>query len=290
MKKLFLLLISIIITGCSTNGYRKYSDIYIDLNNPMQGKNIISLKNEDQDPKVIEKNNLNSKELLEYCKEISSLGFVLIGSSEFEGGTNVYEYQALEVGRELNAKLIIVSSEYVYSKEAIGYMSVPKTSYVNTTGNVSTTNLYNYNQYNSNINLNTQITTYEDRYYNYTINRYNYTALYFSPLKQSNEYKIGINIRELDLAEKNKNKLNYGLEILTVYKNSPAYYKDLFSGDIILKMNNIKLFDIKDYDRNLKKNGNKKPIKLTILRKNKIKTIYLKKEIFKYDNENIFKN
>lgn len=272
-KKIIVLLSCISLIGCSSNPYKKYSDVDQEAYS-LEAKNVLSYLQENEEPRLVEVSNMNVKEFIE---EGESLGFIPVAISGFEGKYENNKKQCLEFAKELKAKLVILSISYNKTETKTGSISLPKIVQSNTTGTIGN-NLMST----SNINLNTTTTTYENKTYTYDVDKYSYKALYFTTLKDNLNPRIGINMRELSFEEKKLHKINQGFIIDTVYKNSPAYYGNLFKNDIILEVNNQKFYTYEEYHEIVK---NKNTVKYKIKRNEKIFDIKLEKKAFKYENK-----
>ncbi|MDD7254412.1 PDZ domain-containing protein [Bullifex porci] len=83
-----------------------------------------------------------------------------------------------------------------------------------------------------------------NQYYisSYSIKRYDYTIIVFAPMPDFMIYhymRIGLACSNLNQSDKANTKRNTGAVIKTVFYDSPAYYSDLFKGDVITEVNGI---------------------------------------------------
>lgn len=76
----------------------------------------------------------------------------------------------------------------------------------------------------------------------YSIKRYDYYGYLFVPMNLdliAYNYRIGIMAYDLSASKKLATKRNTGAVIGIIYYDSPAYYSDLFKGDVITEVNGI---------------------------------------------------
>lgn len=79
-------------------------------------------------------------------------------------------------------------------------------------------------------------------YNSYSIKRYDYYGYLFVPMNLdmiAYNYRIGIMAYDLSASKKLATKRNTGAVIGIIYYDSPAYYSDLFKGDVITEVNGI---------------------------------------------------
>lgn len=167
MKKILLILFSCIsLFGCTSNPYRENSIINQDINT-LELENI----KENEEPKLIEVSNINAKEVIQKQKD---LGFILIATSEFEDKYEDNKNKCLEFAKELKAKLVILSIDYSKSETETWSRSFPEVVY---TGAVGTSGLTSKTDFSG------TMIGYNEKRFTYDVDKYNYKALYFIPLK-----------------------------------------------------------------------------------------------------------
>jgi len=71
--------------------------------------------------------------------------------------------------------------------------------------------------------------------------RYDYSVYYF--VRFTDEVGFGLSLIDLGVKERQDNKRNTGALVHIVYKRSPAFYANIFRGDIIIKINDTELLD-----------------------------------------------
>lgn len=78
----------------------------------------------------------------------------------------------------------------------------------------------------------------------YSIKRYNYFAYILVPMDENlidYFYRVGILASDLEASDKITTKRNTGAIISTIFYNSPAYFSNLFKGDVITEVNGISI-------------------------------------------------
>lgn len=82
----------------------------------------------------------------------------------------------------------------------------------------------------------------------FSIPRYDYFAHFFVPMNDDlieYFYRVGIQAYDLSASEKVSTKRNTGAVVGIIYYNSPAYFSDLFKGDIITEVNGTSITSAK---------------------------------------------
>lgn len=228
MKKGFLLFIvaSIFLSSCMITGFNtSFTPWYEDNYFPEA-----SYLKVGEEPEIIAVNDLDAK-----YWELSSDWNRCIGYTKFNGT----QYPIEEINATLKdlckkngAKIAIWTKDY--SGSTISNLPIPYTTvhtYGGPFGSVSTYTT-------------TGITT-----QTYTSQRYDYFAYLFISIPEENriEYAPGFSISELSNEDRNQYKQNTGCLISTVYNKTPAYYANLFHGDIITNINGTKIYSVEDY-------------------------------------------
>ena len=200
-------------------------------------------------PDIIETSDLNIK-----FREISSNWYWCIGSSGFNG----VELSSSEINtalenlcNEKKAKLAIWSKQYTDTRN--GVYSVPYSnyySYINPSGYISSYTKTSYSTY------------------SYSVKRYDFSSYLFVSIPE--EYKIiyipGFSATDLTESQREVYKQNTGCLINIVYKNIPAYFANLFHGDIIKNINGKDILSADDFFEYKKKSNIGDKWLLTIIR------------------------
>ena len=247
MKRFILVIIigsTLIITGCAS----PYSKFYTDMTNgasDITKAKIAIITDIDPEIRRGSTNKENDERLM------SEDNYEPIGYSEFNAG-NVDTDGALSKGREVHAAVIIIYSQYTGTQSGYMPMTVPKTTTASTTTNG---NIYGYGG--SASYSGTSNTTYNGTnttYIPYSVNKYDYVATYWIKLKP---VMLGLLIKELPQEMHKKIGTNNGLLIWGVRKGSPAFNADIFSGDILVKLNDDVISDRGSFEKSVATNADK---------------------------------
>ena len=95
---------------------------------------------------------------------------------------------------------------------------------------------------------------------------YSYNILFLNKVKLNG---LGLLVEELSVEKRKEIESNYGLEILSIRKDSDAYKENVLPNDIITKINDNKILTKQEYEKILLDSKGEK-IDLEILRKGKI--------------------
>lgn len=206
-----------LLTGClTTTGFKDFYEPWKEEGTyPLE-----SYLNENEIPQIIQTSEINNK-----FREISSNWYWCIGSSEFNGpelSSSEITKALTQLCLEKKAKLAIWSQRYTDTRN--GVYSVPHTNY------------HYYTDANG-FRRSYTTTSYSSRSYN--IQRYDFYAYLF--VKIPDDYRIiyipGFSVRDLTHTDRENYKQNTGCFINIVYKDTMAYYANLFHGDIITNIN-----------------------------------------------------
>ncbi len=159
-------------------------------------------------------------------------GYVLVGYSSFNSGRRQSESDAIGQGEKVQADIVlIVDAHYTGSRTTSEPITTPTTSTTYTNGTATaigpggTATAYG----------NSTSTTYgtQTNYVPFTVNRFDYGALYFVKRKPM---VLGVYMRDLDDSERGALQSNKGVFVLLVVDGSPAFDADILRGDIIVSM------------------------------------------------------
>jgi hypothetical protein len=159
-------------------------------------------------------------------------GFVLIGSSSFTSGRPEPDQDAIELGVEVGADLIVIlNPEYQGTVTASVPMTTPTTTTSYTNGSATA---YGpgapVTAYGSATTTTYGTTT---TYVPMTVQRSAYGAGYFVKWR----YRFGARYRDLTDGERQQFQTNRGAYVGTVVDNTPAYNSDILPGDVIVAVN-----------------------------------------------------
>ncbi|MBR1372904.1 PDZ domain-containing protein, partial [bacterium] len=229
----FLLFVFVFIS-CVTTGFKDfynpwYEDNYFPANAYLK---------ETETPEVIKTSDLDGK-----FREISSNWYWCIGYSGFNGAeleTSEINEALMNLCKEKKAKIAIWSKEYTDTRNRV--YSVPHT---------------NYHTYRNAYGYTSSYTTTSYSTHSYSVQRYDFSSYLFVSIPD--EYKIiyipGFSVADLTQQDRDRYKQNTGCFVNIVYKNTVAYYANLFHGDIITKINDKKILSAEDF-MDFRKNAN----------------------------------
>jgi len=159
-------------------------------------------------------------------------GYVLIGSSAFTSGRPEPDQDAITLGTQVGADLVVIlSPEYKGTVTTSVPITTPSstTSYTNGTATAygAGSPMMAYG--------NSTTTTYgtSTSYIPITVQRSGYAADYFVKKR----YRFGANYRDLTDSERQQLQTNRGVYVSTIVDNSPAYNSDILPGDAIVSVN-----------------------------------------------------
>lgn len=252
MKKYHLFVIILLLIGCA----RPYDRYFKGLPEGVDKSNLIFSTEE---PKVF-RGNIDDPEA-DILTMIEN-GYALLGYSTFIG-PKFNENQAIAKAKELKASAVVIYSKYVDTLTGVQPVILPdiKTSVSNVQ-----VNAYGSRGYATAFGTGTT-TTYGTQtiYTPYEIDRFEQGASYWAKKKGQ---LSGIVPNELPPELRRKIGSNKGVLVIAVVKRSPAFSADILRGDIIKKVNNIDIIDLKQYVQTMMANANKK-VTITLLRDGK---------------------
>ncbi len=171
-------------------------------------------------------------------------GYVMIGHSMFNSGSNESEASALKQGVSVGADLVLVlNPQYTGSVTSSIPLTTPTSTTSYTTGSATaygpggTVNAYG----------NSTTTTYGSKttYIPMTVHRSDYGAVYF--VKQ--RFNLGAFVRDLNDAERQELQTNQGVVVLTIVDDTPAFRADILPGDVILAIDGVRVPNQENFGR-----------------------------------------
>jgi membrane-associated protease RseP (regulator of RpoE activity) len=260
MKKYWSVLIAILFIGCA----RPYAQYYHDNIRGMDTSNIIFTTEE---PKLL-RGNMDTVDA--DCLQMAEEGYALLGYSSFHG-PKFNENQAVNQARQLKASVVVVYSKYLDTQSGIQPIILPdiKTS-VSSSQATAYGSAFGSGGYASGYATGYgtgTTTTYGTQviYQPYSIDRFDQGATYWAKTKGQIS---GVLAKDLPPELRQKIGSNKGLLVIGVVKRSPAFSADILRGDIIKKVNNIEIADLKQYFQTMVSNANKK-VTITLVRDGK---------------------
>lgn len=193
-------------------------------------------------PKTTPVENIEVKDYPEY-DTILKHGYVLMGQSNYMNRLyGVYMFDATTFGKDIGSDKVLTKKPTYHHSATATYTSYNVTRYnisgnSNGNGNVGNT----YYRYNSNTNLDITAITPTTEQYTYGV--YLFSALYLKKIK----YIFGAFFREFDTTE--SNKYNAGIVVKFSVKDSPADVNEIYPNDIIISVNDNKIYNIDQMNR-----------------------------------------
>lgn len=251
MKTVLGLLSCMVLTGCAN----PYTQFYTELMPEPYPPGVEPLVGE---PEVIAGSDIGKDEV-----RMHEDGYLLVGYSGFTA-SDATDAQAAQQARMVNASKVIVYSEYQSTKTGVAPLTLPTTNYstTNYSGNV-----YGGGSY-ATYNGTGTTTTYgqQTTYIPYSVDTYEHFASYWS---KNTKFRLGVYVDDLSADERALIQSNTGVKVTAVVKKTPAFYAEIFRGDILKTIAGKVLADTEDLpvvvDRNLGKE-----VKIEILRNGKL--------------------
>jgi len=188
-------------------------------------------------------------------------GYVLIGTSSFNSGSQESESGAIEQARKVGADLVVIlNPRYTGSTTTAMPMTTPTTTTSYSTGTATaygaggTVTAYGSGT----------TTTYGTKttYIPLTVHRSDYGAGYF--IKQ--RWGLGVIGRDLNDAERQELQSNKGYVVRIVVDGTPAFMADILPGDIITAVNGESLAGQEDAFRVVRERAGQK-VRVSIVRR-----------------------
>lgn len=251
--RLFLLVASVFIMGGCASPYAKFYKDNIGGIDVTKNPNVIQSK---EPPQLI-----NGSGLLEDEYRMVEGGYLGIGYSSFNA-SNVSDAQAIQQAKKVHAHTVIIYKTYTNTRSG----SVPFTSpdYTTTTNSYSG-NVYGYGGSASYSGRGTSTTRgTKTTYIPYSVNRFDYMATYWVKT-DINKYSLGVRVGDLTEEQKQSFGSNKGVSVQVVIKGTPAYHEDIMRGDVLKRINEEEIYDVKDFSKKIELHKGQK-VKLTIIR------------------------
>lgn len=239
MKLIINTLFIVLLSGCASNGYKDFYKPAIDVNNLTE----IQRLRPNEEPKV-----LTSNDFKKDMYTLRSKNYIAIGFSSFNGGKQSIE-NAVDQAKEIGATVILASSNYTNTQTTTSTLLLPnnKTTYHNglTSSNSTYSNSYGQKVGSSSSNgsyIGTS-TTYGTQAVPFTTSqqRYDQFAAFF--VKSTKKLIFGLGTTEIPQEMRREIKRNTGAMINIVFEDSPAFYANLFPGDVIISVDDIEIKD-----------------------------------------------
>lgn len=229
----------IFISGCASNGYKDFYKPIRDVNSLTD----IQKLEPDEEPIIITSNDLNKD-----IYTLRSKNYIPLGFSSFNGGKEDIE-NAKDQAKKIGATLILATSSYTNTQTSTSTLLLPdnKTTYHNGLTSSNTTYSNNYGKEigksSSNGSYIGTSTTYGTKAIPFTTSqrRYDQTAAFF--VKSTKKLRFGLGTTDIPQEVRMQIKRNTGAMINIVFEDSPAFYANLFPGDVIISIDDIEIKD-----------------------------------------------
>jgi hypothetical protein len=270
MKNLSLLIITAILTiGCAQSGYQKFYYPNVDVTT-LTG---VEFLKEGEEPKMFGTDDFERDGIILLSKKYAPVGY-----SSFNGGLEDTK-NAIAQAKSLGATIVLVNSEYTNTQTTTSTLFLPnnqtthhsgsissKTSYTNTIGMSKTNSTYSGTSSTSGIQA-VPITSNQ--------RRYDQKALYFVKMTKE-RVELGIFVDTLTPSQRKDIGRNTGVYIVAVAEDTPAFYYNLFSGDVITAINGKIVLNKEHADKIMRDiYNNKETATLDIIRNGQEKRIKL---------------
>lgn len=260
MSKFAIAAMLITLFGCASN---PYSQFYTDLTyGRYHGEADGVFAPENQSPTIRNGGDINSD-----MTEMAENGYSAIGYSSFNA--KAYEdWYALDQGRKIHADVVLIYRNYTNTVSG----AIPWSSPTTQTSTTSFSGSYGGTNFNGLANTTTNGT--QTTYIPYHVDRYDQFAAYYVKAPPP---VLGLNVRDLSPEVRAKIQSNRGAEVWAVIKETPAFRADILKGDVVKKISDQEVEDVKSFMAAIQQYAGKK-IKITLQRGDKLltKTIQLR--------------
>jgi hypothetical protein len=164
-------------------------------------------------------------------------GYALIGYSSFNSGRRVSDSDALEQGEKVEADVVVVMNpQYTGSVTSNVPITTPTSTTSYTTGTATVYGPAGVATAYGNATTTTYGT--QTSYVPFTVNRFDYGALYFV----KRHYVFGVNYRDPSDDERRALQSNKGVYVTSVITGSPAFRSDILPGDLIVSIDGMQVY------------------------------------------------
>jgi membrane-associated protease RseP (regulator of RpoE activity) len=203
-------------------------------------------------------------------QKLAEEGYWPIGYSSFHG-PQINQQQAIDKAKELKAAIVVLYSRYLDTKSGYQPVVLPDTQTTRSNAQVTASgSAYGSGGWatgSATAYGTGSSTTYGTKtvYQPFSIDRFDQGAIYWVKKKPG---ILGTIPTDLPPEIRQKIGSNKGVLVFNIVKGSPAFAADIMRGDIIKKVNNIEIIDLKQFSEVMAPNANKK-ITITVLRDGK---------------------
>lgn len=240
-NKFIPVLVSLLLGACMANGYQKF---YVGVSGELSDYQYF-----EGQPQLYPTNDFDRD-----IDQLARRGYFPIGQSAFSGQIENTK-NALKQASRVGAEIVLVSSKYVDTVSG----SIPWQSPTTTT---STTNVYGSTQGTigttpyAGIYTGTGTTTTrgtQTTYIPYSYQRYNQRAIYFS----SKRLLLGVVFGPIPNTLRKELSTNKGVFVRIVVNDTPAFFADIFDGDIIMAVNDVAVYSPAELNNLLRRSAGK---------------------------------
>jgi uncharacterized protein YcfL len=230
MKKILIVIMLFILCGCAS----PFSQNYYDQTRGLDLTKVPFVVIPTEEPKLFRGSNPQ--------KDMQSMlenGYQIIGYSSFNAG-NVDINGALRQAKQAHASIVLLYSQYTDTASGSLPLMFPKTQTTTSSMYGSAYGSGGYASYSGT----GYTTTYGTQtiYFPYSVRRYDYLATYWIKLKPP---VLGAHTQNLTTELRQAIQSNKGVVVHAVIKGSPAFYADILKGDILKKIADIEIYDVK---------------------------------------------
>jgi len=190
-------------------------------------------------------------------------GYVVIGFADFWNESDLTLNMIKKVAKEKGASVVLYYKEYLGSRTSAIALDTPTTNTTYHQGNVMGNGLYNSYNYTGTSTTHGTKTTYVP----ITLHRNAHQLFFLAHSNWCEQSDLGIIYNNLDINDRYQSDSNQGVKVFIVCNNSPAFAGNLMPGDVITKVNQIKIADVNHMDQMLiQAKGFNKPLSFEIKR------------------------
>lgn len=253
MKKYFFIILVFFLGGCAA----PFSQFYQDRTGGLDITKNPLFEVSQEKPKLFRGNDKDQ----DFYRMLED-GFGLVGLSAFNAG-NVNINGAIEQAEKVHASVVLVYAKYTNTVSGEIPLTLPNTQTSTTSLSGSAFGSRGFTNYSGTA----YTTTYgsSTTYVPYSVDRHDYLATYWVKIKPGN---LGVVWRDLTPELRKEIESNKGVVVIAVVKGSPAFYADILRGDIIRKVGDDEIYDLKSSQRIMAKYRGQKVV-VYILRNGK---------------------
>lgn len=218
MKKIILIAVAAILTGCVQSGYMKFYNPYVDAKTLPS----VELIGPNEEPQVFVSSSLDRD-----IKILRSKRYIVVGYSSFNGGYEDIKNAAAQAKR-IGATVVLTNSEYTNTQSSTSALLLPNNQTTYHSGSVYGSGAYGGYSGTS--------TTYGTTAVPYTTHqrRYDQVAVYL--VKSTQKIRFGVSVNDLPPDMRAELERNTGALIDIVIEDTPAFYSNVMAGDVLVSI------------------------------------------------------